>query len=800
MTSPSAFYLARALTQWSLPPLPQLIAPPDQPGALPNFPEALVEIDTIAPTLVSLDLFDTLLFRQGISTYLQEKKTTQFIRWQLRQKGVSAPDEETIQQLRRLASEQLSAESHEKGQHGEYTLAELLSRTVSLCLPDTPPIDSNELGQRACNFEITEELAHLTPIVGAPAFLSTLSKRYRLICVTDTPLTKETITQILENTGIGSYFEAVYVSSHEGKNKRSGSIFDWVTDDLKVSPASILHLGDNPISDLASPLAHGWHARLLRHKEVELAYRDAEQRVALACAFGTPEYLQQPLHLECESSAAFLVGKQSFSLAFALFALELIKLDQLHQYRKIYFISRDGYLLKETFSELATHVRLFNGAETSSKATYLHLSRLSTLCPVGEKGIEQAMHYSTLVNGHQSGLGLFATLGFDIEKYRNLLLEEGCTEVMLQSLSPDTLARIYSLALHDTPVRKALLSDLHSKRELMEGYLRQHNFFGTGKVLFVDIGWRYRIAANLCEALADQPEFPELHCLLFGNTGELSSPLFHTHPGFFYDAARDNPLEQLVFHHKELIEHICTTNHGTCLGYRRDEGRIEAILAATEARPALRDDMQKGIVAGVREFAETFNHHPLDTSFHLAALTNLLRPFMDRSNAGYAIMQSLQQPSGANHARMETNDSADAHFLHSESRSYLPDKLPPIHIQLGSTSLQRPHTEPLERLLGLIQHLSRNEKPIVLWGLGLIGKLLYPHIKEKLILVVDMDCGLHGKQYEGHTISPPVALQTIAQGSFMVLFSPLSRALPATLKGEDIVVLRASDWLHPENG
>jgi hypothetical protein len=79
--------------------------------------------------------------------------------------------------------------------------------------------------------------------------------------------------------------------------------------------------------------------------------------------------------------------------------------------------------------------------------------------------------------------------------------------------------------------------------------------------------------------------------------------------------------------------------------------------------------------------------------------------------------------------------------------------------------------------------------------MGLVGKLLYPHIKEKVSLVVDMDSGLHGKQYQNHFISPPDALKALAPGSFMVLFTPLSRALPSALSDHDLTVIRAADWL-----
>lgn len=785
--------------QWSLPPLPPPPAATALPGALAGFEAALAEIEQIKPALVSLDLFDTLIFRRDTTAELQERKTAHFIRWHLIRIGITPPPVEAIRIQRKLATEQLAAEAHDRGEHGEFELRELLVRTVSLSVPQITAVDLQNLGQRATAFEIQEEIACLALIPGAQAFLEALQNHVRIVCTSDTPLPCEVICTVLDNLAIRRYFATVYVSSHAKTNKRTGGLFQCIARENRLPPQHLLHLGDNPINDLASPLARGWQARLIQHTGLQETYHATTQRITWAETLGCSDYLHPSPTPVSTTSSAFRAGIESFGLAFALFALELLKLDQIHDYRKIYFVSRDGYLLNESFAALANNLRLLDGTTTANKTTYVHLSRLSTLCPSGDEDIEQAIHYATLVNAHQSGLGFFATLGLDTQKYHRLLVENGCSNEELNSLNPNTLATIYKAVQQDTSVRRALLDDLKAKRQLLSSYLGQHEFFGPGKVLFVDVGWRYRIAANIAAALQGYDQLPDIHCLLFGHTGELRSPRFTTHPGVFYDAERFDPLEQLLFQHKEIIENICTASHGTCLGYRKKGAQIEAILAEDDAPSPIRQELQAGIIAGVRQFAESFNQYALHDCFHLDALIRLLRPFLDRSDAGHSVIQMLQQPTGALHGRPNDRNDLDSSFLHGESRSYLPDKLPPIHINMGDSSGGRPITEPLEKLLGLVQHIGRSNVPVVLWGWGLLGKLLYPHIKEKLTLVVDMDSSLHGKPYQDHVISTPEAIKPLTHGSFMVLFTPLSRALPSILVNSDIKVVRASDWLHPGN-
>ncbi len=84
----------------------------------------------------------------------------------------------------------------------------------------------------------------------------------RVIIVSDMYLSGEVISQILKDNGYELDGVKVYVSSEYGLTKRSGNLFKHVIQE--EGSTSILHIGDNAISDFAVPRREGLKAFLYR--------------------------------------------------------------------------------------------------------------------------------------------------------------------------------------------------------------------------------------------------------------------------------------------------------------------------------------------------------------------------------------------------------------------------------------------------------------------------------------------------------------------------------------------------------
>lgn len=81
-----------------------------------------------------------------------------------------------------------------------------------------------------------------------------------IIIITDMYLDRGTIMSILSKIGVT--YDKLYISSETGLTKRSGDLFDYVLNDLKLLPSQLLHIGDDLNNDIKQPNNKGVAAAL----------------------------------------------------------------------------------------------------------------------------------------------------------------------------------------------------------------------------------------------------------------------------------------------------------------------------------------------------------------------------------------------------------------------------------------------------------------------------------------------------------------------------------------------------------
>lgn len=790
MIQANPFYLVRGLSRWGLPALP-----PPEPGFHPEsvdgFDVAIAAISSANPNceVVFCDVFDTLLQRDVAPAEAIHEMAARYLGDILRQRKLRHSVAELLA-ARKSVTAMLAAKSHEEGRHGEYRLADVLCELSSQLLPDDITA-SSKIAADCLAYELRQELRHTAVVPGAASFLARLKKHYRLVCLTDTPLDRDTVSRLLHEAGLSELIDAIHVSSELGVNKRSGTLFDFGLAAAGITASQAVHVGDNPLSDWVIPQSKGIASVLLQHRDVFVDHARFVQCREAAQTFGCPDYLQEDHQDDTGLTKACRLGRDHFSLAFALFALQVLHLEKAHCFDRIYFVARDGYLPWQAFQRLAAQLDDPWAMSALAKVEYLHLSRVSTLCPQDKEGLDDAFNYSTLVHGRSAIPSFFATLGLDLESYATLLQDEGFTAEDLASASLETIAklrqRIFSTGSH---LSRKLREDLDHKRDLLGAYLNGKGFFSAGKVLLVDAGWRYRIAHNLEVALGSHDDFPELHCALLGYTDELPSRKSIVHPGFLFDARRINPIENLLLRHREIIEAIASAPEGSCMGYAPvADGRATPILQLGDYENELRNEIQQGVLIGVEQFASLYDRYQLGPEFQLHATTQLLWPILDHTHPFHEVVAELALPDAAA-LSLSSTSTGDRN-----AGSFISELGQRIEVNLGLHGPTAPPTQPLEKLLGLVQKAMGSDKPIILWGMGLIGKLVYPHIADRVAHVLDADPALHGQRYGGHIISSPDVLTTNDWERHLVIFTALTRSRPSLLTQISAEVLFAGDWL-----
>lgn len=202
-------------------------------------PESLIRDNS----LISFDVFDTLILRPGIA----------------------APSdifdllhtEDSDFKKARIEAERIVREEGKRRGFGDIKLEQI----YNMLYPDNP-----EKQQEGIDAEISIELKVCKANPEALAFFNSIREKQnspRIIIISDMYLDKHTIETILTNCGYNLAGVNVYVSSEYGKTKRNGSLFKTVMKVEQVEkPEEVLHIGDSIISDYLNPRRVGMKSYL----------------------------------------------------------------------------------------------------------------------------------------------------------------------------------------------------------------------------------------------------------------------------------------------------------------------------------------------------------------------------------------------------------------------------------------------------------------------------------------------------------------------------------------------------------
>ncbi len=192
-------------------------------------------------TLLSFDIFDTLITRPF-------EKPTQVFAYMQQQSPQVVP--KTFQPDRIWAEQ----EARRRTATGEVNigeiydvLAERRGYTEALC-------------RQLCFMEKELEVRICKPRPeGAALFHAAEQMDIRMILISDMYLSKKRISRMLCKCGLKNFSE-LYISCEYRKNKANGDLFRYVKKVEELPFSTMLHIGDNPISDVIVPRNLGMEA------------------------------------------------------------------------------------------------------------------------------------------------------------------------------------------------------------------------------------------------------------------------------------------------------------------------------------------------------------------------------------------------------------------------------------------------------------------------------------------------------------------------------------------------------------
>ena len=300
----------------------------------------------------------------------------------------------------------------------------------------------------------------------AALFDKCIEQNKNVVITSNMYLSKEVITTILNKCGIKGY-KKLYLSSQENKSKASGNLFKLIMAENHLKSNQIIHVGDSFKNDYIRPLSLGMHAVWIRQRKSQL---QLDGKSLLECIISAQEKISYDYYQK--------FGYECFGPLLWGYTCWLVKNLKKKEIEKVYFLSRDGYIIQKAF-ELISH-------DSNIRKYYLEVSRRSLRAPIlwMIPSFEQLITTLSIAK-KISVRTFFDSVGLDVNDYKNLILSCNLTE--------DSF--FYRESLHENSTMRKLFQTLkgdietNSKREfnLLKEYLQQMNV--EGKFAIVDIGW-----------------------------------------------------------------------------------------------------------------------------------------------------------------------------------------------------------------------------------------------------------------------------------------------------------------------
>ena len=413
--------------------------------------------------------------------------------------------------------------------------------------------------------------------------------------------------RFLDHHGLSRFFDSVFVSCDYGRTKKSGALFDVISDTLDCEPSEVLVVGDNPVADGHRPRAHGFRSHLVRggrwerkrHGTSTDVEKHVERRVATLLEQHDPEDLFRPM-----------------ALSLYVFVRRLRMQLRADGVDEAFFLTREGELLGRLFSIYEDETMIGDSGRIAAR--YLFVSRRSTYLP-SLPALKDADFGDFLDRAPHPTTGDFlAALGFD-----------GRTLELLASSMSRAAGGSGQLDL-DMVVSNPSFAEEYERRRanqrlaLVEYLDDVIDLAADRQVDLVDVGWRGGIQDHLTRLMpGDGPKLRGRYL------GLVASDRLDTRDAKFGILFQNRPgpsahLEVFAYF-KTIFEVLLSADHGSVAGYSFEHGRATPIIDDIPSEQAAHQrfvaPVQERIERRFRALCRELERSPLDGDglLHLAA-------------------------------------------------------------------------------------------------------------------------------------------------------------------------------------
>lgn len=310
-----------------------------------------------------------------------------------------------------------------------------------------------------------------------------------VVLTSDMYLPQEVIKRMLDKNGIVGY-KKIFLSNNYRKTKFSGELFKIIIDELGVQPSELLHIGNSFKADFLIP-------KRLGIKSVKCAtYKNRLQREYKNCLGAEQlsyELLQAFLNNHTPKNfndEYYKFGYEVFGPLLYGFIRWLRKETEKDNIEQIFFLSRDGYVMK----------KLYDQVEHNIPAFYFEASRRSLRVPRYNSSYSYGDIVRTLTVPNMTNVvQIMDSFGLEYSAYKKEIAKCGISidaQVKRDNLNKnEKFRKLFGL------IKEDLFENSENEKEILLKYLLKYDF--DKRTAIVDIGWGGSMQKYLLESLND---------------------------------------------------------------------------------------------------------------------------------------------------------------------------------------------------------------------------------------------------------------------------------------------------------
>lgn len=392
-----------------------------------------------------------------------------------------------------------------------------------------------------------------------PVYEFCKENRKKIIAISDMYLESNILEKILNKNNIE--VEKCFSSCDYGVTKSSGKLYKKVLEELKIKPNQIIHIGDSLKSDYVKAIQNDINAirvkpkKYFRHKE-----RVIDNKYDRVRYNGTKIFINNNI-INNDDNYYYNIGFSKFGILIYGFCKWLHNQIEEKNIKKVYFLSRDGFILKKAYDILYTDEYI--------KPKYLYISRRAIRVPTLflDSKFENLSENINMSNNFNLTT-FIRRLGLKREDVEAFIKPEIDKEFSKKEFFKNEKVKEFY-----EQIKEIVIQNSKKEYEIFKKYLIQEEIYGN--IAIVDIGWEGTIQKKLNEYIGDNDK-------IFGYYFGIHNDIKENVQGYLFN--REDGIEEknIISASFGLFETLFLANEGSVRKYKINKDRVEPVLEEYE--------------------------------------------------------------------------------------------------------------------------------------------------------------------------------------------------------------------------